>query len=137
MKLSYRGVDYEDEPLTLEVNEGEIGGKYRGQNWRYRYPRHIPHLQPKLHLQYRGVACSTRPISKTEGNTVPRREVTATFCPVPIGKQGKGVADEVAKMHWENIRQNLERRLQIAKASGDETLVNLLEKESEQLALKV
>jgi len=34
-----------------------------------------------------------------------------------------------------NIRRRLERRLQIAQENGDETLVNLLKKESQDLAL--
>ncbi|MGK7875768.1 MAG: DUF4278 domain-containing protein [Xenococcaceae cyanobacterium] len=137
MKLSYRGVSYEDELSILEANEGEIGGKYRGQNWRYRYPKHIPHLEPKLYMQYRGVPYSTHPIPKTEGTPIPQSKATRNFCTVPIRKQCKVVAQETAKIHLENICRNLERRLQVAKASGDENLVNLLENESKQLALNI
>jgi len=56
------------------MKTGDIGGKYRGQDWNHHYPRH-------------------------------------------------------------NIRRRLERRLQIAQENGDETLVNLLKKESQDLAL--
>ena len=35
------------------------------------------------------------------------------------------------------MRRNLERRLQIAQSKGDSELINLLEKESQQLALNV
>ena len=54
MQFSYRGVLYDKKPLTLEVTESEISGKYRGQDWHYRYPKHIPQLQPKIFMQYRG-----------------------------------------------------------------------------------
>ena len=33
MKLHYHGVSHERKPLTLEVTEGEIFSKYRGQSW--------------------------------------------------------------------------------------------------------
>ena len=35
MKLGNRSGSYEREPLTLEVTEGEIVGKYRGRTWQY------------------------------------------------------------------------------------------------------
>ena len=42
MKLTYRGANYEYDIPTVDMIEGEVAGKYRGQNWNYRYPRHIP-----------------------------------------------------------------------------------------------
>jgi hypothetical protein len=56
MKLSYRGVNYENSSPMLEVIEGDIGGTYRGQNWRSHYLRHIPEPAPVHDLKYRGVA---------------------------------------------------------------------------------
>jgi hypothetical protein len=45
------------------------------------------------------------------------------------------VSNEIVKnIHLENLRQNLEKRLQVAKIKGDDRLVNLLEKEFQQLA---
>ncbi|NEO17884.1 MAG: DUF4278 domain-containing protein [Moorea sp. SIO4A1] len=41
MKLRYRGLSYDVQPSLLEVTEGEIGGIYRGQNWRYNYPKYV------------------------------------------------------------------------------------------------
>jgi len=61
MTLAYRGVKYERDSLPLEMKTGDIGGKYRGQDWNHHYPRHMLQLEPKLHRQYRGVAYSTRP----------------------------------------------------------------------------
>lgn len=135
MKLSYRGINYEKELPILEMNDGEIGGKYRGQNWRERYPRHIPQLQPKLYRQYRGVAYSTRPIAKAGEVFIPQWYASEDSCSVSMQKPAKIVANQISKTHLENIRQNLERRLQVAKANGDENLIDLLEKEFQQLVL--
>jgi len=134
MKLSYRGVPYKSEESQLEINEGEIGGKYRGQNWRYHYPRHIPQIKPKIYMQYRGVAYSTCPIPKTQVTSQQNPEITGKTCPLPI-KKSCNKQEDAAKIHWDNIRRNLERRLEVAKANGDEHLIKMLEKESKQLCL--
>lgn len=137
MKLSYRGVSYDNEPLNLEMKEGDISGKYRGQDWKYHYPRHIPQLQPKLYRQYRGVAYSTPAISSKGYPVSTQLEPQNQAYPVPLKKPCKVVTNQLTKIHWENMRRNLERRLQIAKANGDAKLVNLLELESQELALKI
>jgi hypothetical protein len=109
------------------MNEGEVGGKYRGQDWKYHYPRHIPQLQPKLYRQYRGVAYSSHP-SQT-------RETATITCHVSRNEPSVIVSDEVSQVHLETIRRRLERRLEIALAKGDVELVHLLKQES--LALKL
>lgn len=127
MKLSYRGVHYEQVPFALDMNEGEVGGKYRGQDWKHHYPRHLPELQPKLYRQYRGVAYSSRPSLNSEA-------VTLT-CSIPQVQQRAIVSDEVSQVHLETIRRRLERRLEIALANGDFKLVDLLQQESQALNL--
>lgn len=118
MRLHYRGVAYEKEPFTLEVVKGEVGGKYRGKDWFRTYPRHIPHLRPKSSIQYRGVAYGA-PVS------TPSLEQTA-----PISKKlAFTVVKEAEKTHLESIRRSLERRLQVAEASGNQSLVLLLQQE--------
>jgi hypothetical protein len=110
------------------MKTGEIGGKYRSQDWNHHYPRHMIQLQPKLHRQYRGVSYSTRPHLAGE--------VTPNTCPLPVLKPHIIVPDEtLSNIHLNNIRRRLERRLQIAQDNGDETLVHLLQKESRDLAL--
>ncbi len=54
MKLSYRGVNYELNPVFIEVNESEIVGKYRGLPIRMTsvYRETIPQSIRKL--TYRG-----------------------------------------------------------------------------------
>jgi hypothetical protein len=36
MKLFFRSIPYNSQSSALEVSEGEIGGKYRGQTWKVR-----------------------------------------------------------------------------------------------------
>jgi hypothetical protein len=119
MKLSYRGIAYEYEQRGIDTIEGEIGGKYRGQPWRCSYPRHIPVPQPALDLKYRGVAYSTYP--KAPAGAIPQ-----TGNP-------RQVSPELVETHLANIRRRLEHRLQVAKDSGDQKLIRMLEAESKQL----
>jgi hypothetical protein len=127
MQLSYRGIPYQKTSLILEMTEGEIGGKYRGREFTYKYPKHIPQIKPQLDLQYFGVAYSkiATPIEKPE---LVVNHATHNICPVSIRKQIK-INDNFTQIHLENIKSNLERRIQVAKAKGDESLVNLLEQE--------
>ena len=129
MKLSYRGISYNSEPSFLITSEGEIGGKYRGSDWRYRYPSHIPQQQPNLERKYRGVPYGSRPIANTEVQSV------SDSCPIPMGIAYKITVSEATQTHLENIRRHLERRLQVAEAGGNEELVRLLKAEEQQLAL--
>jgi hypothetical protein len=132
MKLSYRGNNYASEAIShLEVRETAITGKYRGHHWRYKLPQHIPQLQPKIYLQYRGIAYSTCPNMAISG------EGDKCTC-VPLNQKcPKLVVQNTEQVHLENLRRNLERRLDIAKAKGNYNLVEMLEKESQQLALEI
>lgn len=68
MKLSYRGVSYDYNPPKVETTEGQIGGKYRGLDWRFRNLKKPPVLQPTVNLKYRGVSYHTG--GNTTTNTV-------------------------------------------------------------------
>jgi hypothetical protein len=59
MKLSYRGVTYSYNPPEVETTLGEVGGKYRGLDWRFRNLKKPPVLQPTASLKYRGVYYQT------------------------------------------------------------------------------
>ncbi|HBB33372.1 MAG TPA: hypothetical protein DDZ80_21875 [Cyanobacteria bacterium UBA8803] len=135
MKLSYRSVKYEARPSVLEVTEGEIGGTYRGQQWRFHYPRHIPEPLPVHDLKWRGVAYRTGQATLTEPIQVAQAVAIAATKLTFTGGSHTKVVDETANIHLKNIQRSLEHRLQVAKAKGDENLVRLLEKESEQMAL--
>ncbi|NEQ69835.1 MAG: DUF4278 domain-containing protein [Symploca sp. SIO2D2] len=133
MKLTYRGIQYQTEPATLEIREGEIGGTYRGSPWRVHYLRHIPEPTPVHNLTWRGISYCT-------GNTQAAQPSTN---PQPIGatlsrswvfrKERQKLLDEAMKAHLSSIRSSLEHRMQVAKAKGDNKLVSLLEAESEQM----
>jgi hypothetical protein len=118
MSLSYRGIPYEKPSLALDTDLGEVKGKYRGQMWHQHYPRPIPQLLAKPAMTYRGVAIA---------NT------TNQACPVPVRPLRKVVSNELGQVHFDNIRKSLEKRLAIAQAREDQSLVQLLEREYEQL----
>jgi hypothetical protein len=63
MKLRYRGVEYDYNPPAVTVQESEIGGKYRGLDWRFHNLKHPQVIQPSLNLTYRGVKYSNQPVS--------------------------------------------------------------------------
>ena len=128
MKLTYRGTNYEYDIPTVDMIEGEVAGKYRGQNWKYRYPRHIPVPQHPHDLRYRGVLESGRKSLKVDRDligTVDSTEAAVTFAQK---------VDEVAKVHRVNICNILDRRKQVARAKGDVKLMCLLEIEWQQMA---
>ncbi|NMG09867.1 DUF4278 domain-containing protein [Brasilonema sp. UFV-L1] len=137
MKLTYRGVSYEHNPLTLEPTADEISGKYRGGTWKHSYPRHIPQTQPTAELKYRGVSYYVGdPLqvefmirSKQHSDTVKAAQVRQPEVGQPEKKGG-----ELAKTHLTNIRRNLEHRLLVATEKRDENLIRLLEDEARQIA---
>lgn len=85
MKLHYRGIDYDYNPPTVAVTEGEVGGKYRGLDWRFHNLEKPPVLQPRLNLTYRGVKYSNQPVFTSKK-----------------GKQGTSIAE---KARWLAINQ--------------------------------
>jgi hypothetical protein len=66
MKLNYRGVSYEYNPPVVAVEEGEIAGKFRGLDWRFRNLQKPPVLQPSVNLTYRGVTYNNHPTVNSE-----------------------------------------------------------------------
>ncbi|MDY6781961.1 MAG: DUF4278 domain-containing protein [Cyanobacteriota bacterium] len=56
MKLCYRGISYDYNPPAVETTQGQVGGQYRGADWRFRNLKKPPVLQPTKNLVYRGVA---------------------------------------------------------------------------------
>lgn len=137
MRLTYRGIQYNSDSIPLETKEGEVAGKYRGQPWHYHYPRHIPQLQPKLLLNYRGVSYSKRPtVRHAHYSDISIPTVTANGeLPTPQNFTSKSQAEDIEDAHLSNMRRNLERRLSVAKQNGDDELVSILEKEYQQLTV--
>jgi len=122
MQLTYRGANYEYDIPTVDMIEGEVAGKYRGQNWNYRYPRHIP--VPK---KYGGISSSTK------RNFQAQDDVAAVHTAYSVVESSPTFAD-VAQVHRVHICNILDRRKQVAAANGDARLLRLLEIESKQMA---
>lgn len=55
MKLSFRGIQYESHPSTIEVVEGRVGGLYRGSPWKLHQPKQTPKRIAQRQMTYRGV----------------------------------------------------------------------------------
>ena len=121
MKLTYRGANYEYDIPTVDMIEGEVAGKYRGQDWNYRYPRHIPNPKKYGRTNY----------TKKQDSQAGDRDVAAASAPAAVKSYPTGV--EVAQVHRANICNILDRRKEAAKAKGDERLLRLLEIESRQM----
>ncbi|MEQ9481598.1 arginine synthesis PII-interacting regulator PirA [Coleofasciculus sp. F4-SAH-05] len=133
MKRCYRGVHYDETPSTLDVSEGEIGGTYRGQNWRFHYLRHIPEPPPTHDLKWRGAVYHTgkpRVVKSTPVETPMTMVGTRSWF---LKNSRQKAFQQTSITHLENICQSLERRLDVARAKGDQDLVRQLEKESEQI----
>jgi hypothetical protein len=47
------------------------------------------------------------------------------------------IHEQTQKIHLDNLRRNLERRLQAAKANGNDYLIDLLEAESKHLEMNI
>jgi Domain of unknown function (DUF4278) len=58
MKLTYRGINYEYEPVVIETESTEVAGKFRGRDWRFRNLKKSPVIMPTNGLTYRGVSYS-------------------------------------------------------------------------------
>ena len=131
MKLTYRGIGYDSEPQCFNLMEGEIGGKYRGNDWQVRYPRHIPAPATLKELTYRGAHYNSG-----EAVTTPVAEVTTKtgrVRPLMDAQPEDKVMEEVAKLHRNNICRSLERRMQAARMLGNELLIEQLQMESQEL----
>ena len=133
MKLTYRGTNYENDISAVEMVEGEIGGKYRGQSWNYRYPRHIPVPEQAYNLKYRGVEYNTKRTQEPEV-VVAKTVVEPVLALAASRAKACTAVPDITKVHRANLCNILDRRLQIAKAKGDERLLRLLESEAAQMA---
>ncbi|ERN42407.1 hypothetical protein KR51_00009300 [Rubidibacter lacunae KORDI 51-2] len=55
MEFLFRGVHYHYQPSALEVEEGEVGGTYRGSPWRLHHPKQSVRRVSHKQMTYRGV----------------------------------------------------------------------------------
>ncbi|WP_448597034.1 arginine synthesis PII-interacting regulator PirA [Thermoleptolyngbya sp.] len=50
-----------------------------------------------------------------------------------LNRKNRVSREQVAQMHHNNLRQNLQRRLEAARAKGDEALIRQLEAEADYI----
>ena len=126
MKYCHNEIDYEEQPVTLEITENQIFGSSQAK--RIKYPRHINQRVSRNHRNYGAIFNRNFTIPKTCSISNPNSaENTLSILQYQV-------QDEAAKKtHLENIKLNLERRLQAAKVEGNKDLINLLQKESGEL----
>ncbi|MBD2258186.1 DUF4278 domain-containing protein [Pseudanabaena sp. FACHB-2040] len=140
MRLTYRGVTYDHNPPSLEVSESEILGHYRGQSHRLSYVRHIPIPQPVADLKYRGISYHTNSNGQVE--TMPRQIKEARPAHQISARPANAMAAarrellaEAAQTHRDSIQRSLEHRIAVARAQGNESLIQQLEAEKHQLVV--
>jgi hypothetical protein len=142
MRLSYRGVRYDSVSTPIDMVESEALGQYRGCGFHFTYPRHIPVPQPCFELKYRGVSYQTNDSGGVESISLATHSAKAAirnaFRPTGVDQARsviqtrKALLGEVARVHRQNIERSLQHRLEVAKARGDQNLVNMLEQEMQQ-----
>ena len=140
MKLNNRAFNSEPNLSNIELTETEIVDKFQSTDWKQKYPRHIPVPQPKIDLKSPAVECSTGDLIDIEANQLRQNYIADDS--VAVTKKNEVVLtktkrqqllEELNNVHLNNLRRNLERRLQVAREKGDENLIRLLEAEFEQL----
>ncbi|MGF1480910.1 MAG: hypothetical protein ACFB4I_15730 [Cyanophyceae cyanobacterium] len=146
MKTNYS--IYNTEPLNLGIeSEVDIGSRLGDRT--YQYPRHTPYSLPRSHRQNRVLRSSTRKecafgqelcpvLGGQESSQVTQRSLGNRCAKLsqrqpPRNNWRSECCVELAQIHLDTIRRNLERRLQVAKRNQKNSLVTLLEREFQQL----
>ncbi|HEY9783261.1 MAG TPA: hypothetical protein V6D09_24370 [Leptolyngbyaceae cyanobacterium] len=139
MKLNNRAFNSEPNLSNIELTESEIVDS-QGTTWKQKYPRHIPVPQAKIDLKSPAVECSTGDLIDIEANQLRQNYIADDS--VAVSRKNEVVLtktkrqqllEELNNVHLNNLRRNLEHRLQVAREKGDENLIRLLEAEFEQL----
>lgn len=106
MRLSYRGAHIESVPQTLELTEGEIRAGRPQAAW----------------------SCQTVPTDRAKPVQRGEQRPQSMARPTTLS-----LLPEVDRLHRDNLRRNIERRLQAAQARGDRALVHALQTEFDQV----
>ncbi|MEO1386118.1 MAG: DUF4278 domain-containing protein [Cyanobacteria bacterium J06634_6] len=153
MKLTYRGIEYDYNPPMLEVTESDVTCQYRGHQAAYTYVRYVPIPQPAEHLTYRGVAYQTNRYGQVQPIVAAETaDVAASNRPANAANQGLNLANlrskltgtspaaqarrkllsESSRLHKDSIARSLAHRIEVAKAAGNDVLLQQLETEMRQ-----
>ncbi|HZG37673.1 MAG TPA: DUF4278 domain-containing protein [Nodosilinea sp.] len=138
MKLCYRGVEYDYNPPSLEVRESELTGRYRGRALNFSYVSHVPVPQPVANYTYRGVGYSTNAQGQVQPVVaVPLREPVFQAGRVASGtglQARRHLLREAAEAHRVNVQRSIQHRIEVARAQGNDRLLQQLEEELHQVA---
>ena len=129
MKISSCSFNTQYTSPTIEITESEITSHNRKHNWKATYPRHLCRRESQFHRSPGAIFQDGLAKPKTCHISCNNSEALNIL-------KYQLVDREVKKAHLENVRRNLDRRLQKAKARGDRKLIDLLNQESQQLELK-
>lgn len=137
MKLTYRGHDYEQQPIPMEMADSEVRGRYRGRQFQFAYPRHIPVPQPTHDLRYRGVdyhtdewgATGTAVASPVGRSRTARTTVSRSAVLTHTNQGSEGQLENLSTIHRLHLERRLQHRLEVARKNGNDTLVRQLEQE--------
>ncbi|MEM9002817.1 MAG: DUF4278 domain-containing protein [Cyanobacteria bacterium P01_F01_bin.86] len=107
MKLTYRGIQYDYTPPSVEMRDISEVGTYRGVDIRFRTIKKAPVQQATLDLVYRGVAYQT-------GEATPEPVLAQNSVPAVAANTPSALADVElrARTMLTNHHRNVKRRQQ-------------------------
>lgn len=140
MQLTYRGAQYNYTPRSAEAaQETNVFRAIRpSYTLHYRGAVYtvdpngepaLPFVHPGANLMYRGVAYTLNGGDRATATVQTRAAVVSSK---PRHQKASNDA-EFVMTHRNNLRTNVQRRLQIARERGDQNLVSLLERELQQI----
>jgi hypothetical protein len=114
MKLSYRGISYDYTPPTVESNQTEDTGKFRGVDIRFRTVQKAPVQQPTLDLVYRGVAYrhGTPEVSLVEAASASPTVVVDPVVEAPVATATVTTTEDKARLRMINRHRLVKQRQQ-------------------------
>ena len=75
MKLKYRGVAYNYDPINIAMVKGKVGGKYRGVTWQQKIPLVVRVDEPSVELKYRGVTYRKGAVKLPKAKAEPEKDL--------------------------------------------------------------
>lgn len=131
MKLTYRGISYEQPTSTLRWSNGPVIGQYRGVPVHTQKVDRIPPQTP-LQLNYRGLAYRVDRLGQMVHEQPGSTATVAQPAQLAIAERSPFLS--AAQTHHSTMLASLERRIEIARVKGDQQLLTLLEAERQQMA---
>jgi Domain of unknown function (DUF4278) len=128
MKLTYRGISYEQPTSILRWSNGPVIGQYRGVPVRTQKVDRIPPQTPRQ-LNYRGLAYRVDRLGQIVNE---QPGLIAAAAQPAIAERSPFL--NAAQTHHSTMLASLERRIEIARVKGDQQLLTLLEAERQQMA---